>query len=162
MREKYKKWFLAGFIESKGILSISIRKSESSLLGISIDPEFFIYQHKSGRSILEMAKEIFHTGTISEKDPDLLVFGIRNRRSIKEKVIPFFEKYVMPLSEKFKRSFPAVKEIVDLEDRGEHRTKEGMIKILKLSKQLKQGRKWDKLIERLLRDYTPDSEEEKI
>lgn len=166
MREKYKKFFLAGFIEGEGSLCISLKKNASSKFGINVDPEFFIYQHKSGRALLEMAQQIFHTGTIYEKDGNrnVLVFAIRNRRSIKEKVIPFFEKYVMPFSQKFKNSFSIIKRIIELEERGAHQTKEGMIEILKLASSFKtlEGKrgKWDakKLLENLLRDHTSDSE----
>lgn len=52
-----KKWFLAGFIEGEGSLVVSIKEHPSAKFGYYVDPEFFIYQHKNGKSILELAKK---------------------------------------------------------------------------------------------------------
>ena len=135
MREKYKKFFLAGFIEGDGSLCISIKRHPKTRFGFVVDPEFYIYQHESGKKILEMAQEIFHAGRIYPKpgNSKVFVFAITTRRTIWEKVIPFFEDYVMPFTAKFKRSFPIFRQVVELMEREKaHQTPEGMRKILHL------------------------------
>ena len=57
-------WFLAGLIEGEGSLCISIKKHEPLKLGYLIQPEFFVYQHRVRRGLLELAQEVFGTGGI--------------------------------------------------------------------------------------------------
>ena len=61
------KWFLAGLIEGEGSMCISLKQTSSARFGYYIDPEFFIYQHKSARELLEQAKAFFGTGSIVVK-----------------------------------------------------------------------------------------------
>jgi len=156
-----KKWFLAGIIEGEGSLCISIKNHNSSRFGFLIDPEFFIYQHKNRRELLEMAKEIFKTGSIWQKpgNENVLVYGIRDRRSLKERVIPFFEKYMIFSARK--KDYYIFKKVIESLERKEHYTKEGFIKILELTYKMNQegkGRKREliELVKGILRDYTPD------
>jgi len=159
-----KKWFLAGFIEGEVSLVVSIKEHPSAKFGYYVDPEFFIYQHKNGKSILELAKKIFQTGKIRPKsdNKDVLVFSITNRRSIKEKVIPFLKKYMV---------FSAKKKIIDIfeeiieamEVRKEHQTRDGLISIVRKayamsenSKGKERKRELKEVIDRILRDHMPD------
>ena len=62
------KHFLAGFIEGEGALRVSIKRHPTSRFGYLVDPEFFLYQHESGRRVLELASEVFGTGAISRME----------------------------------------------------------------------------------------------
>ena len=62
-----KRWFLAGFIEGEGSLCVSIKAHPTCRFGYLVDPEFFLYQHRSGIRLLELAKEIFGSGRIAPK-----------------------------------------------------------------------------------------------
>ncbi len=160
-----KRWFLAGFIEGEGSLCVSIKAHAGSKYGWLVDPEFFLYQHKSGRESLELAGEIFGTGRIYPKpgNEDVLVFAIASRRSLKEKVIPFFERY-MVFSAK-RAIFERFKEIVEaMEDRKEHLTPEGLARIVEkayamnpASKGKQRKRTLQEVVERILRGHTPDT-----
>ncbi|MCS7219670.1 MAG: LAGLIDADG family homing endonuclease, partial [Thermus sp.] len=96
------RWFLAGFIEGEGSLCVSVKYHPGARYGVLVDPEFYIYQHVSGRPLLEMAQRVFGTGRIYPKpgNPQVLVFCIDARRSLKERVIPFLFRYVYPFSAK--------------------------------------------------------------
>src|SRR6202161_1881392 len=48
-------WFLAGLIEGEGSLCVSIKNHKPSRFGYLVHPEFFIYQHKIRRGLLELA-----------------------------------------------------------------------------------------------------------
>jgi len=84
-------WFLAGLIEGEGSLCISIKRDEPRTLGYLVQPEFFIYQHRVRRGLLELAQEVFGNGGIRPKqgNEDVLVYSIISRRIIVERVIPF-------------------------------------------------------------------------
>ncbi len=160
-----KKWFLAGFIEGEGSLCVSIKEHPTSKFGYLVDPEFFLYQHRSGIKLLEMAKELFGTGRIAPKSGSegVLVFSIVSRRSLKERVIPFFEKYMIFSTKR--DVFERFKEIVEaMEERKEHLTPEGLARIVEkayalnpASKGKERKRTLQEVVERILRGRTPDT-----
>src|SRR6266516_4782009 len=76
--EEKKRWFLAGVIEGEGSMCISIKKHPTAIHGFLVDPEFFIYQHRNRRELLELAQEIFATGRIfpfSARKRDILLYA---------------------------------------------------------------------------------------
>ena len=158
------KWFLAGLIEGEGSVCISLKQHPTAKFGYYIDPEFFIYQHRSAQELLERAKIFFGTGNIVPKsgNEDVLVYKVTSRRSIVEKIIPFFEKHMRYGSKIKRQNFSMFKKVTMALEKGEHRTLEGTLRIVDLAystnhagKQRK--RKKEEVINRILRDYTPNS-----
>lgn len=90
--------FLGGFLEGEASLNLSAKKQQNSKFGIVLDPEFSITQHINGVKHLYNALAIFKTGRIRYKSGSnaTLVFTIDNRISLEDKVIPFYERYVVP------------------------------------------------------------------
>lgn len=163
-----KRWFLAGFIEGEGSLCVSIKEHPTSRFGYLVDPEFFLYQHKSGIKLLHLAKEIFGTGRIVPKpgNEDVLVYSIVSRRTLKEKIIPFFEKYMIFSAKR--DVFMRFKEVVEaMEDRKEHLTPEGLVSIVEkayamnpASKGKERKRTLQEVVDRILRGRMPDTQAE--
>lgn len=91
-------FFLAGFLEGEASLNISAKKLETAAFGLVIDPEFSITQHVNGFSMLYLALLTFKAGRIRYKSGSnaTLVFIIDNRETLEEKVIPFYQSYVVP------------------------------------------------------------------
>jgi hypothetical protein len=155
--QERKCWFLAGLIEGEGSLCVSIKNHKPSRFGYLIDPEFFIYQHKIRRGLLELACEVFETGKIYPKvgNEDVLIYSIVSRRLLVEKVIPFFERY-MAFSCKT-RDFHLFREILMAMEYKRHRDPHGLVEIVRMAylmnmvgKQHK--RPIDEVIGRILRD----------
>lgn len=98
------KLFFGGFVEGEASLNISAKKLETAKFGLMVDPEFSITQHINGISHLYAALSIFQTGRIRYKSGSnaTFVFIIDNRISLEEKVIPFFESYVVPYASQTK------------------------------------------------------------
>lgn len=98
------KLFLGGFIEGEGSLNVSAKKHKTAKFGITVDPEFSITQHINGVHHLYLALHIFQAGRIRYKSGSngTLVFTIDNRITLEEKVIPFFESYVLPYASPIK------------------------------------------------------------
>lgn len=158
------KWFLAGLIEGEGSLCISLKQHATAKFGYYIDPEFFIYQHKSARELLDQAKTFFGTGCIVAKsgNEDVLVYKILSRRSIVEKVIPFYEKYMRYGSEIKRRNFLMFKGVTFALENKAHNTLEGVLRLVDLAYSINHAGKQRKrtkeeVISRILRDYTPNS-----
>ncbi len=163
--EEEKRWFLAGVVEGEGSVCISIKKHPTAAFGFYVDPEFFIYQHRNRRALLEFACEVFQTGRIFPKqgNPDVLVYAITSRRSISEKVIPFLERY-MTFSAR-KEDYARFAEAVRLFEAGTHKTKEGLARIVELAYKMnhdgkQRQRSLQIVLDRILRGHMPDTPKE--
>jgi hypothetical protein len=66
-----------------------------------------------------------------------LIYQIRNLSEITKVIIPHFEKY--PLITQKQSDFILFKEIIELMDKGEHLTKDGLLKIVNLKASLNKG-----------------------
>ena len=157
------KWFLAGFIEGEGSVCVSIKKHKNGKFGFLIDPEFFLYQHKSRKEVLELAQRVFAAGRIYPKvgNPDILVYTVDARKTLLEKVIPFLSKYMKYSSrnEDFRKFAIITKSL----DQKKHWTKEGMIEIIEIAYSMnmegkQRKRKKEEVINEILRDYTPNTD----
>jgi len=158
------KHFLAGFIEGEGSLCVSIKRQPRARFGYLVDPEFFLYQHESGRPLLELARQIFDSGAIVRKSgsPTVLVYAVTARCALEQKVIPFYERYVMPLTCK-RETFERFREIVEMQGRREHLAQDGLIRIVEKayamnpsSKGRQRLRTLHEVCERILRGHTPN------
>ena len=78
-------WFLAGFIEGEGCLSVSIKAHPTCRSRFYVDPGFFLYPHESGRKILELAKCTFASGHIYLKSgsPKVLVYEVSSTLALR-------------------------------------------------------------------------------
>ncbi len=157
-------WFLAGFIEGEGALCVSIKQHPTCRSGFYVDPGFFLYQHESGRRILELAQSTFGSGAIYPKpgSSTVLVYEVSSTSVLRESVIPFFERYVVPFTCKGE-TFERFREILEAMERGEHREPQGLADIVKKayamnpnSKGKGRSRPLDDVLTRILRGHTSD------
>ncbi len=157
-------WFLAGFIEGEGSLCVSVKRHPTCRHGYYVDPGFFLYQHESGRALLELAKTTFGSGRISLKSgsPHVLTYEISSTQVLRERVIPFFERYVVPFSCK-RETFMRFREILEMMDRKEHLRDDGLVEIVRkvysmnpASKGRARLRPLDQVVARILRGHTSD------
>lgn len=157
-------WFLAGLIEGEGSLCVSFKEHGPSRFGYLVAAEFFIYQHKVRRGLLELAQSVFETGRITPKpgNEDVLVYSITSRRLIVERVFPFYERY-MAFSCK-KRDYQLFREIVMSMENKRHLDRHGLAEIVKSAYQMNLEGKQRKrpigvMLGRILRDYTPNADD---
>jgi hypothetical protein len=154
-------FFLAGLIEGEGSFVVTIRFNPSTRWGFVIDPEFYIYQHQKRKKLLELAREFFQTGRIWKKPGtiNILVYGIKSRRSLEEKVVPFIKKYLYPFTSR-REQIDFFLKVLEMLQNKKHHTKEGMLELVEYIYSCKERKiKIPKqaLIERILRDHTPGS-----
>ncbi len=134
--EDYKFW-LGGFIESEGALVISVVKNDKVSYGIVLQPEFNIIQHESGINILYSYKSLFNNlGTIRKESEfgEVWVYTIKGTQNMKEYIMPFFEKYIVEYSFKFRSEvFQDFCDIITKLDCNEKKTmkKEEFIELIK-------------------------------
>jgi hypothetical protein len=165
-RNESAKWFLAGFAEGEGSLVVSIKKHPTCRFGFIASPEFFLYQHESGRRILQLAQTIFDTGGIYPKsgNPKVLVYRVSDRRKLQEEIVPFFERYVMPFSCK-RAMFEEFREILKMMACNHHFTPEGLVCIVEKAYAMNPNGKGRERLrplavvcERILRGHTSDTQ----
>ena len=158
------RWFLAGFIEGEGSVCVSIKQHPTAKFGYYVDPEFFLYQHREYPQLLELAQRMFGTGRIFPKQGNqrVLVYAITSRRSLTEKVVPFLRRYMVFAPRK--AIYDRFCAVVEAMERKEHHTPEGMVRIVReayalnpVAKGKPRRRPLSAVVDRILRDYTPDS-----
>ena len=136
-------YYLAGFADGESTFSVAILKSDSQKFGWALDPVFQVYQHEKQRHILDIYKEVFQAGSVYRKSGvhPVLNFCIQSRKSVVEKVIPFFDRFPLITKEDSYRKF---RHIVMAIERKEHFTKEGFEKLVRIAYSMNQkgkGRK---------------------
>ena len=87
-----------------------------------------------------------------------MVFVVRNRKDLLERVVPFFETH--PLISEKRFEFQSFAEIVRAMEKKEHCTREGFERLLVIATEMNGGGKYRKedWLSRILRGHTPDME----
>lgn len=99
------KYYLGGFIEGEGSLSVGAKKGKYCKFGVYLDPGFNVTQHVNGVKHLYECLCFFGTGRIRYKSGSnaTLVFEIDTRQSLQQKLVPFYREYVIPFACNAKR-----------------------------------------------------------
>ena len=121
-KKRYIKFYLLGVTDAEGCFSIATKKQKGTRFGWVLDPLFQVTQHKNNKIMLEMFQKELSCGRIIQKpgQKDVLIYLVDNRRQLKEKIIPFFEKYKLIAK---KKDFQIFKKIVEALERKEHHNK---------------------------------------
>ena len=141
-------YFISGFVDGEGCFSITIQKSRNVKLGVQVIPEFHVSQHQRRAEVLEAIKGKFGCGYIKPNNPnnprDLTsVYVVRNLADIRNKIVPFFKKF--PLFSSKQKDFEKFAKVVSAMSKGEHLTKNGLSKILKISFSMNDNGRYRKL-----------------
>jgi len=136
--ENYRYW-LGGFAEGEGALVVSIVKNDKVTNGIILQPEFSVAQHENGINILYSYKCLFdNLGSVHQKSGSekVWVYSIKGTQNLKKYVLPFFEKYVVEYSSKYKSElFKDFCDIINRLDINKKKTmeKQELIELIKLT-----------------------------
>jgi len=102
----------------------------------SIEPSFTITLHKRDLLLLNLIQATFGVGRVLEKNKDVS-YTVWSIKDITNVIIPHFDKY--PLLTQKRVDFLLFKSIVELINRKEHLTEEGLIKIVNIKASLNNG-----------------------
>ncbi len=154
---------MAGVVEGEGSWHIAVKAKRNCPLGYYVQPEFFVYQHRCRRELLEMTQEVLGCGRIWPKpgNPDVLVLGINSRVKISAHVLPFTRRY-MRFSTR-RGDINLFEDAMDLFDRGLHRRPAGLATIVEIAYAMNRGgrqrrRPLDEVLDRILRGHTLDTQ----
>ena len=131
-RSKIEAWIL-GFTDGEGCFHISINKMPEMSLGWQVLPEFRIVQHEKDEKVLQKIKNCFGFGDVKINRQDK--YGTRKEFRVRglenlNKIVQFFRDN--PLTTSKKKDFEIFSEVINLINKKEHLTKEGLDKIAKL------------------------------
>ena len=119
--------YIAGYVDGEGSFHVAVQRNPSTKLKWQLVPEFHVSQNPERRQVLDLIAQRFECGRIRENHSrsmdKTLVFIVRNRNHLLERVIPFFER--QPLLSSKQRDFESFAFIVKAMARGEHLQREG-------------------------------------
>ena len=115
-QERLDPWWIVGFVDGEGCFSVSTFRNRTTKSGYQTLFEFVVTQGERSKSAMEAIKCYFDCGGIyinrryDNHKYNLLRYCVRKRSDLKEKIIPFFEKYQLQTSkrvqfEKFRKQF---------------------------------------------------------
>ena len=131
-------FYLAGFADGEGSFNISFRKRDDYKLPWKISLCFNVSQ--KDKVILALYKRWLQCGTLRSRPDGVWYYEVNNFTSIWENVIPFFRKYNF-LSAKKKRDFSKFRQIAKLVKENRHLSKDGILEIMKIRKEMNDGGK---------------------
>ena len=124
-------FWLVGFTDAEGCFSVVIFKSLTSKLGEAIKLNFILTQSARDKDLISSMVEYLGCGSITSVDRGTIDFKVTKFSSIRDIIIPFFEKY--PLQSSKNRNFLSFCEVARLVDNKAHLTEKGLdpIRIIK-------------------------------
>lgn len=130
-------WWITGFVDGEGCFSVSVFKNVTTRAGVQIFPEFVVTQGAKSLLTLKNLQDFFGCGRIYEnrrKDnhrENLYRYCVRSKKDLREKIIPFFEKY--PLKSSKHQDFLVFCKVMDMIENKSHLTSEGLMVIRELA-----------------------------
>jgi LAGLIDADG endonuclease len=153
--------YLCGYVDGEGSFHVAIQRNPSTRFKWQLVPEFHVSQNPERASILHLLQTHLGCGRIRRNAREggrdtSLVFVVRNRNDLLEKVIPYFEAH--PLISEKRREFDSFAEIVRAMARKEHCTREGFERLLMIAMNMNGGGRYRKedWSSRILRGHTPN------
>ncbi len=114
--------YLAGFVDGEGSFHVAVFRNSTMRIGWQLVPEFHVSQCPERRPILDLLQRRLGCGRIQENHrgsrDTTLVFVVRQRQALLERVIPFFE--AQPLLSSKQQEFLTFASIVHAMHAGEH------------------------------------------
>src|SRR5437773_9712711 len=106
--------YIAGFVDGEGTFHVADQRNPSTRSGWQLVPEFHVSQAPERRQVLDLIAQRMGCGRICENHrgstDTTLVFVVRRRADLVERVIPFFE--ANPLVSSKQQEFVAFSRIV--------------------------------------------------
>ncbi len=129
-------WYVTGWFDGEGCFSVSVHPHPGSKYRWLVDPTVQSYRHRDSVNVLYEMRDYFGCGAIRSKGPNsnVMTFSIESRRDMLTKVIPHFIKY--PLRTAKAEDFNLFRQIVELMEKKEHSSKDGLTQIIMLAFQM--------------------------
>ncbi len=137
--------YFAGYVDGEGSFSVSVQRNSSCRVGFQLVPEFHVSQNGDRAQVLELIKARLGYGYIkpNSRTDRALVYVVRDRGALLERVIPFFERN--PLLSSKQADVETFASIVRAMARNEHRSEAGFGRLLDLALSMNGGGRYRKV-----------------
>jgi hypothetical protein len=129
--------YISGFVDGEGSFNVSLRKRDDHTMGWQVVLTFNVSQKES--YILSQLKKYLGCGRLQTRKDGLNYYVCSNPIAIKEKIIPFFQKFQFRSAQK-KKNFSIFCQIARKVFNKEHLTEKGLEEIIKLREILNEGK----------------------
>ena len=139
-------WIL-GFVDGEGCFHVAISKNSTMRLGYQVLLEFSIVQNNRDKTLLLAFIDYFNCGVVKANDKvkskyQQLLGSLQ--KDLTNIIIPFFDKH--PLLTKKQLDYLDFKLILEMMNRGEHLTENGLIEIRKIKSKMNRNRTFEDII----------------
>ena len=131
-------YYFAGFVDGEGSFHLTFRRRKDYKLPWKVTLALNVSQ--KDRVILALLKRHLKCGSIRPKEGDVWMYEVNNLTAICENIIPFFQRFGF-LSAKKKRDFSIFKRMAKLMAKGAHLSKDGIVQLLELRREMNDGGK---------------------
>nr|YP_010365181.1 cytochrome c oxidase subunit 3 [Exserohilum turcicum]UOU81407.1 cytochrome c oxidase subunit 3 [Exserohilum turcicum] len=132
--------WVTGFCDAESSFSVRIAKDERRFKSLRIAPIFTIELHEKDFDLLKQINAFFTVGTIIKRvkngNPSV-IYSVQSIKALKDVIIPHFNKY--NLFTQKREDFRMFSLVVDMLYNGEHKTEEGLNKILSYKASISKG-----------------------
>lgn len=162
--------WVTGFVDGEGCFSVGFIQQKDKIeptrirrgykTGYQVFYEFAVTQGEKSKIALSDLKDFFGIGNLyinkryDNHKEHLWRYVVRKLDDLQKVIIPFFKHYKMHTSKQ--KDFLKFVECIEMVERREHMTKDGIIKIAKIAMTMNRQKPRESLM-RILRDYTPTS-----
>lgn len=129
--------WVVGFVDGEGCFYIGVNRQPTMKIGWQVLPEFRVVQHQRDVALLEQLRAFFGCGQVTVNNGDRMELRIRGVRELSERVVTFFRLH--PLRTVKRSSFECFAEVIDLMQRGDHLTMEGLARVRELVGRMNRG-----------------------
>ena len=133
---KLNPWWVAGFVDGEGCFHISITLRQDTKLGWEVQPRFKIKLHRKDQPVLEDVKNCLRVGKIYKSGLHTVQLQVW---SIKELKVILENFYKFPLITQKRADFLLLLRVIELMERREHLTPEGLHKIVAIKATMNRG-----------------------
>ena len=129
-------WWVTGFVDGEGCFTVSVVEYKKYKMGWVILPSFKICLHAKDKAVLEGIKNFLRVGKIYQHGPQAVQLQVQ---SIKELKVILEHFYKFPLISKKRADFLLLMQVIEIMERGEHLTIEGLHKIVAIKASMNWG-----------------------
>jgi LAGLIDADG endonuclease len=127
--------YISGYVDGEGCFTVSISPRGKLRVGWEVRPSFSVSQNGDRAEVLHALQAYFGCGSIRpDRSDHTLKWETRRLEDILVKVIPHFRQW--PLMSGKSHDFDRFAAVCQLMVAGEHRTREGLIRIVELAREM--------------------------
>lgn len=136
--------YIVGLIDGEGSFTCYVRNPEDKKnvkRRVIAEPRFYVKLVEKDKDILYRLKDFFGCGNVyfqidnRKNHQNCYRYEVANRSHLKDKIIPFFQKYSLRIKSK-KKDFDIFCRIIELMNKGKHLEEKGLIRLYKLKQQM--------------------------